>query len=260
MISYAENKDLEQILNLWIKCFPGDDAFREYFFKNIYDKSNTLIYVIDENIVGMLQMLPYCSSFGDVTYIYGVCTSNEFRKQGIAQRLMYKSFEISKERGHQFSILIPANPSLFDFYAKYGYEATLFYDQKIHTTEEKSDSVFQEQIVKEDLSDILEIYKTQTLGDFYILRDENMLKHQIYLYGKGAIKYILRGKIIGYSFGTFEDGCYFSDEIFAEDILMCVNSHDKISYKTYGKSQKLGVIKPLFEQEIPTGYISLMYN
>ena len=47
MIRFAAQQDLNAVIDLWTRCFPGDEAFREWFFANIYRSDVTLV---DEEI------------------------------------------------------------------------------------------------------------------------------------------------------------------------------------------------------------------
>lgn len=258
MISYAKSEDFYEIKELFIECFPEHSDFNEYFFEKLYEKENCILIKDNEKIVSMLQMLKYKSSYGDVTYIFGVATSKNHRKKGYAEKLMQKSFDISKSLGHKFSVLIPAKDWLYDFYAKYGYKATFSCD--VVSCKNENVENISRFMQKEDICDVIQIYNNADKGDFYINRDERFFEIQMDLYGEGAKVYIENSRIIGYSFGYFEEDVYIIDEIFSVDILKCVKTFSKTIYKTYGKSEKLGVIKSLEEDVMPNGYLNLMYN
>lgn len=266
MISFAKKEDLPQIISLWDKIFSGEEEFSEYFFENIYNLENTLIMKKDEKIVSMLQMLPFKSSFGDITYIYGVATDENHRKKGYALRLMEKSFEISREKGQKYSVLIPAEQWLFGFYEKMGYN-NVFYCKIEEIFNENIENI-SEKLEYTDIFEINNIYEKSLLSKFYIKRDEKFYKHQIDLYGENSFKYIENGKIIGYSFGYFKEDAYIIEEIFSDNIKKCLNSFEKVKYKTLGSDFKIAVLKSLDEKnnnfkandEFDDGYINLMYN
>lgn len=259
MIFFAQDEDLASIQDLWIECFSQVNWFFMYFFNNIYKKENTLVYKIDEKIVAMVQMLPYDTSLGKSTYIYALATTKNFRKQGIADKLLEKSFEISKQRGHKYSFLIPEGEKLFNFYKKYGYNSCLnvgyheFLSEKIH-------GISKEQLKAEDIPSVLQIYQNADKGEFYILRDREFIIKQIEIYKTGALKYLENDKIIGYSFGRTIENKTIIEEIFSSDINKCLSTHEKGVYKTYGNNQKKGVIKSLLDENTPKGYISLMFD
>ena len=63
MIRWAEQADLQAVVSLWTRCFPGDEAFREWFFANIYRSDVTLVDEEDGTLCAMVQMLPYQKRF-----------------------------------------------------------------------------------------------------------------------------------------------------------------------------------------------------
>lgn len=259
MIFYATKQDFSQVLDLWNESFENEQVFTDYFFNKIYDYKNTLVIKADGKVVSMLQMLPFNSSKGEITYIYGVATAKEYRKMGYADKLLKKSFEISKNLGHKFSILIPAEKSLFDFYKKYDYKPAFFYD----TVERKSENVcdISKKLEYSDVLCINQIYDTHKKGDFFIKRDIDFYQKQIDIYGNGALKYIENEKIIGYSFGYYSGDMHIIEEIFSNDMDKCLNSHKNVSCKIYGHETAIGVAKSLLHEPIcKDGYLSLMYN
>ena len=79
MIRFANNNDINNIINLWEKCF-GKNDFSEWYFKTQYSCENTLVHEENGEISSMLQRLSYeISNVGKVTYIFGACTSPEYR-------------------------------------------------------------------------------------------------------------------------------------------------------------------------------------
>lgn len=261
MICIAKENQLEDIKSLWKECFPGEEDFFNYFFENVFKIENTLVYKKDCEIVAMTQMIPFESNLGLVTYIYGACTAVKHRKQGYMDKLLNKSFEISKENGHKFSILIPAEEWLFDFYAKFSYKGQLNFDEFEFKPCGKSDVCIFE-LEYSDIDIINELYSKNMNEKFYIKRNYEYFSHQIDLFKCGAVKYMKNDEIIGYSFGYIENDILNISEIISTDINECLNSHrnKKIIYKTIGGSKKLGCIKSLCDEIEPNGYINLMYN
>lgn len=119
MISFAKEKDREEIVCLWNKVF-GDskkdiDSFLNRYFEYV------LVYKIEEKTVGILTMLPVFADGKKGRYIYAVATDKEFRGLGISTKLLEYANDYIKKNGECFSVLVPAEKSLFDFYQKRGY-------------------------------------------------------------------------------------------------------------------------------------------
>lgn len=260
MICFAKSENFNEILSLWNECFPDEEDFRDWFFANVFDVEKTLIYIKDNQIAGMLQMYSVSSNMGMCTYIYGAGTSRKFRKQGIMAELIYKSFEISKEFGNEFSFLIPASDALFKYYEKFGFIPNLTTDTAQYISEKSLDTF--DLMKSEDLNEVLAMYDEFCNEEFKLTRDVKYLALQLNLFGDGAVVYRENGLVIGYSFGYRKADCYFVCEVFSADILKCLSMHgdEKIIYKTCGGTQKIGAIRSLSSSKEPFGYINLLFN
>ena len=58
-----------------------------------------------------------------IAYLYAIATKKDFRGQGLCRALMDETHEHLRERGYAAAILVPSEPSLFEFYNKIGYRA-----------------------------------------------------------------------------------------------------------------------------------------
>lgn len=121
MIAFAEEKDREQIKKLWREVF-GDGEEEIEGFMSRYLK-NMLLYKKDRKVAGMLSMLPVSMKNEKGRYIYAVATAPEARGAGISTGLLKKAEDHIKKSGEKFSVLTPAESSLFDFYKNRGYTA-----------------------------------------------------------------------------------------------------------------------------------------
>ena len=64
------------------------------------------------------------------SYISGACTHPDFRSKGVMRELLSQSFARMLRNGVHFSTLIPAEPWLFDYYARMGYASVFKYSTK----------------------------------------------------------------------------------------------------------------------------------
>jgi len=133
MIRFAQAGDHPRLKALWAEIF-GDtaDAVDQYFFKRHSDE-NMLVDERDDIIAGMLSMLPVtlCSGGGlsmKARYIYAVATHPDFRGKGISTALLEAAHAHIKGLGEAAALLVPASPSLFDFYGKRGYTTAFSLD------------------------------------------------------------------------------------------------------------------------------------
>lgn len=123
----------EEIKELWKLCFNDSDEFVEMYFRLRYS-SDTTMYIQSGNIiVSSLQMPYYPMTFEgteiQTAYISGACTHPDFRGKGVMAQLLAESFSRMVHKNIPLSILIPANPGLYDYYAKTGYARAFFRTQ-----------------------------------------------------------------------------------------------------------------------------------
>jgi GNAT superfamily N-acetyltransferase len=129
MIQLGADKHKETLKEMWKRCFPNDtDSFIRYYFDEVYKNEETLIYIENEKPVASLQMIPYRLKIGSeislAGYISGAMTHPDFQKQGYMTKLLNASFEVMKERGYDYTFLIPQEEWLFGYYERFGYSLT----------------------------------------------------------------------------------------------------------------------------------------
>ena len=72
-----------------------------------------------------IHLLPFESQLGRTTYIYGVATAPEFRRRGLAGKLMGEAMRLIADRGDDAALLIPSEEWLRGFYAPYGFSGAI---------------------------------------------------------------------------------------------------------------------------------------
>lgn len=126
MITFAKDKYIPAIKALWKSAFGDTDESCNYYFENLHKHENMLVYVDGDDAVAMLTMLPLKISCGkqkySARYVFAVATHENYRSQGISSRLIEYAHDYMRKSGINFSVLVPASESLFDFYANRGYE------------------------------------------------------------------------------------------------------------------------------------------
>ncbi len=125
-----KNSIKKQVRELWDCCFNDSSEFSDLYFTYRYSEDRNIAILKDDKVTAALQLLPYPITFYknklDSGYISGAATFPEHRNQGIMKQLLLKTFLQMKQQGTPLSILIPAEPWLFNYYQKSGY-ATVFY-------------------------------------------------------------------------------------------------------------------------------------
>jgi predicted acetyltransferase len=127
MIQQGEDKYKEALKNMWKLCFPHDsDLFADFYFSKVYKNDETLICVENGQALAALQMIPYSLKIGATIYaagyISGAMTHPDFQKKGYMAKLLNASFEAMKNKGYDYTFLIPQEAWLFGFYERFGYQ------------------------------------------------------------------------------------------------------------------------------------------
>lgn len=132
----------EEVERLWKTCFHDTDEFIRFYFDRKYLDENALVSRNEKgHAVAVLQMLPYPMTFGqevvNVSYISGACTLPEARSRGIMRELLGEAFRRMKQRGLAFSILIPQEDWLYDYYARVGYSPVFKVVERCYSVHER---------------------------------------------------------------------------------------------------------------------------
>lgn len=125
MIRRARAEDKATVMSMWDRVFGESPQYMELYFGRKY--RDRLCYVAEEpeGLASSLQVLPY--GFGlwgkpvEMGYISGVATLPELRGRGHMSRLLEGTFRGMAEDGFALATLIPAEPSLFGLYERFGF-------------------------------------------------------------------------------------------------------------------------------------------
>ncbi len=139
MIRPARPEDLPGIKRLWMQAFHDSEAATDFYFDHRMPRADLLdCLLIDTQggeLRGMLSMLPIDLGSGGVgypaRYFFAIATDERFRRMGISTALIGEAERITMERGGVASLLVPANPPLFDFYGKRGYKTVFSYQPAV---------------------------------------------------------------------------------------------------------------------------------
>lgn len=119
MIRAYEKQDYDAVVALWQEAF-GDT--KEDIANCMQHFSPYLtLYVENNALLGMFMRLPVESDGKKGDYIYAVATAKHARGRGIATKLLETAKASVSNGERDFLVLVPAKPSLFEFYEKRGY-------------------------------------------------------------------------------------------------------------------------------------------
>lgn len=121
----------EKVKSLWKLCFNDSEEFTEMYFRLRYNNDVNIVLQSGEEVIAAAQMLPYPMTFGDTeiktAYISGACTHPDYRNRGAMHELLSQAFIRMLHNHVVLSTLIPAEPWLFDYYARNGYAPVFNY-------------------------------------------------------------------------------------------------------------------------------------
>lgn len=123
----AARRDLPALTRLWQACFGDTEAEVRAFWQALFDC--TPVYLRrapDGSPAAMLCALPaeLVGDDGDAVpaaYLYAVCTAPALRGRGHCRLLLQEAEQDLKRQGIRAAVLVPAEESLFGFYARFGY-------------------------------------------------------------------------------------------------------------------------------------------
>lgn len=162
MIDYPSLSDEADLRSLWKQVFGDSDEFIDLFFRNRYSPDSALVYRQAGRITSMIFFpgydFKYGENYGRLGYICGAATLPDFRGRGIMGELLMGAFDEMRNRGDDFSALIPASDSLYGYYERFGYH-DFFYRKRliVKRAESVGGSLFR-LLPADDFERIYEIY------------------------------------------------------------------------------------------------------
>ena len=274
MIRFAKETDTAAVIHLWNRCFGDDASFTKWYFANRYCADDTLLYLDGGALCAMVQMLPYQLQRSDdvvaVTYIYGACTAPEFRRRGLMAELLQESFRIDREKGRMASALIPAEPWLFDFYKKFGYETAFSVSNRDLAFNPEVTILGELRPLTEQDCESLDQFYRDSMQSSYFCRSITDWNIQLRMFrdlgGMPLGWYRERDELLGYAFvWKNQEGLWAQEllgqprELFMQMIMQyCHSASIKATFP--GTEQRLGCIRYHDSSLAELGYFNLLFN
>ncbi len=233
IIRKAQEKDKERVEKAWRSIFAHDDhGHSDFYFKYAYDPTQCFLLTDDhDEMISACQVhektLMFASKPLKVSFIVGLLTLPQYRKQGYMKKLLTEVLDI-QEHKHHFTLIQAYDPSL---YLKYGFEP--IYDRVTYTLEAAQVPVISASGITYQVNpqDMLNLYKSFTKHfDGYIRRDLNdfkKLQSEMQAQDGKVIGFSSNGQLEAYACVLFENGKVIFDELVylnANALLKCLNA------------------------------------
>lgn len=132
----ADKNDVAQLKKLWLECFDDTEEATDLFFDKNWRWMRAFCAKDKNKVVSALYLIETALNGCKAHYLCGASTKSDYRKRGIMAGLIDFALEAAKHDGDKFSVLMPANLSLYDYYAGFGYMAQCFAEKRIFSRDE----------------------------------------------------------------------------------------------------------------------------
>lgn len=130
----------EKVKNLWKLCFDDTEEYIDLYFHSRYNNDVNIAIQSGDDVIAALQMIPYPMTYEgkeiNSAYISGACTHPDYRSRGVMHELLSQAFIRMLLNDIAVSTLIPAEPWLFDYYARHGFAPVFRYRKSVYTASE----------------------------------------------------------------------------------------------------------------------------
>lgn len=112
---------IPSLRRLMREAFDDTEEFLNDFFALAYSPDRARCAVEDGEAVGALYWFDADLEGRRIAYLYAIATAKSHRGQGVCRRLMEDTHAHLVRLGYEGALLVPSEPSLFGFYARFGY-------------------------------------------------------------------------------------------------------------------------------------------
>lgn len=126
-IRWAKEGEVARQKELWKLCFGDPQSYIDFYFENRYKKDETLVLLQNGQIIAMLTLIPVRTVFPDyqsfaTSMIYAIGTHPDYQHEGFGTQLMDFSHDYLVANHIKYSVLVPAQQKIVDFYHHQGYK------------------------------------------------------------------------------------------------------------------------------------------
>ncbi len=123
-----ENEGLRSsALALWREAFGDSEEYINFFFDNHACRCLTLCEHTE--LCSMLFLIEGELKGEPGYYLFAACTFKKYRGRGYMPKLLEKARQYANKSGKSFIALVPAQPWLFGYYERFGYQTSFYAKQ-----------------------------------------------------------------------------------------------------------------------------------
>jgi len=121
IIDEPKNSHAPALRALFADAFGDSERFLDLFFSIGFSPSRARVALEGDELLASLYWFDCECDGRRVAYVYAIATARAHRGRGICRALMTDAHRHLAHLGYSTAMLVPAEPSLFDFYSKLGY-------------------------------------------------------------------------------------------------------------------------------------------
>ena len=214
----SPEEHLRSVRDLWKECFGDSDEFLDIYFSRVYSPQVDYSVELDARVVSALQCIPYNMLCGgsecSTAYLSGVCTAREYRRRGLAGRLVEQATRDMRSRGCVFGFLIPSGRNVLPFYRAYGYYLAMRRKAVLlpHRPDSGADVSYRAERVTAFSDELYELFvkRQRERAGYALLHGREQFSTVVTDWLKGGNLIIAArcaGKMMSYLFARPDEGC-----------------------------------------------------
>jgi len=126
MVKSPTAADIPALRLLFQEAFGDGDEFLDRFFSVAFSAKRCRCIEENGDVAAALYWFDCEYEGKPLAYLYAIATKQSFRGKGLCAALMEDTHRHLKEHGYIGAMLSPAEPSLYDFYARFGYKIATY--------------------------------------------------------------------------------------------------------------------------------------
>lgn len=257
MLKNTGKENKADVYELWKHSYVNQSRNDlNFYFKYVYDNGRCIAIEENQKIISALQINEHVLSFKDkqlkVSYIYGVATHPDYRRNGYMRKLMEAALE-EVNHNHLITFIYGFYPKL---YKQFGFET--IYERKVYGIPREYLNKVSQNHIAYDASplELLQVYQqyTQHFDGYYVRNQEyyKILLNELLMSQKQLIVYRNdEQKVSGYLiYSKRKHEVYVEEAIYLESVVLlrmlksAIQDADEI-YVEVSQSEKLEKLFPL---------------